>query len=123
MKLLRNLLAATTVLGLVFVATAWRIVPSWLLTMLLIGLSGFVAATALAFLGKRAGYWLGMALAVTVLAISLPAPAHIFFLTSGRVLESGIFLVGNLLQIIYVAAFIRYILLRRRLSRGLSQPP
>ncbi|MEM4494700.1 MAG: hypothetical protein QXE96_02740 [Candidatus Caldarchaeum sp.] len=123
MKLLRILLAATSVLGVVFIATAWRIVPPWLLSMLLIGFTGFVAATVLAFLDRAEGYWLGMVLAVTVLAISLPAPAHIFFLTSGRALESGIFLVGNLLQIVYVAAFIRYILLRRRLSRGPSQPP
>lgn len=103
-------------LGVVFLSVALPVVPPWLAAALSAGFAGFIAATALAFMGKKIGYWIGLILAILVLAVALPAPAHLLFITSGRITESAIFIVGSVLQIIYITAFIQNILRRKRLS-------
>ncbi|MEM2024189.1 MAG: hypothetical protein QXG69_05320 [Candidatus Caldarchaeum sp.] len=119
MRFLRLLLLISCFLGFLLVYMAWSIVPPWLLGALLSGLAGFVAATALAYRGKAVGYWLGFILALVVLAVSIPAPAHIQFLLHGMFLQSTVFVAGNMLQILYIALFVKHILLKRRPSRDL----
>ena len=99
------------------VGLAWAVVPPWLLDSLLTGLVLYAAAAALAYRGVAAGYWLGLVLAFVTLAVSAPAPAHLMFIARGMVLESAVFILGSLAQILYIALFIKYTLLRRRLSR------
>ncbi|MEM0441141.1 MAG: hypothetical protein QXF45_06145 [Candidatus Caldarchaeum sp.] len=117
MDILKTLLVISLMIGGVFLFVALPVVPPWLAISLSIGFIGYLAAVVLVFSGKRIGYWIGLVLAITVLAVSLPAPAHLFFITSGRIVESTIFIAGNIIQIIYIAAFIQNILLRKRLSR------
>ncbi|MEM1937638.1 MAG: hypothetical protein QXX49_07080 [Candidatus Caldarchaeum sp.] len=119
MILLRFLLLASTLLGAVLVYMVWGVVPLWLFVALCVGLAGFAAATLLVFAGKPAGYWFGLALAVVVLLVSVPAPAHIQFIMTGRVWQSAVFVAGSVLQVLYIFLFIRHILQRRQLSRDL----
>jgi hypothetical protein len=70
---LRALLLASVFLGFALVWLAWAVVPPWLLYSLVTGLALYVVAAALALRGVSAGYWLGLALAFAVLAVSLPA--------------------------------------------------
>ncbi|MEM1943160.1 MAG: hypothetical protein QXO30_04515 [Candidatus Caldarchaeum sp.] len=116
---MRFLLLASTLLGSVLVYTVLGVVPSWLFTALCVGLAGFAAATLMVFAGRPAGYWLGLALAVVVLLVSVPAPAHLQFVMAGRVWESALFVAGSVLQMLYIFLFIRHILRRRQLSRDL----
>lgn len=95
-------------------AVALPVVPQWLATILLMGFTGFVAATALAARGKRIGYWVGLVLAVLVLLVSFPDPDHQIFLRTGRIIESTILITGNILQIAYIVAFIRHTIRRKQ---------
>jgi hypothetical protein len=114
---LRALLLASVLLGFALVWLAWAVVPPWLLYSLVTGLALYVVAAALALRGVSAGYWLGLALAFAVLAVSLPAPAHLAFVARGMLMESAVFLLGSAAQLLYITLFLRYILQRRRLSR------
>ncbi|MCS7137150.1 MAG: hypothetical protein NZ941_02140 [Candidatus Caldarchaeum sp.] len=118
MMVLRLLLLSSSLLGALLVSMVWGVVPPWLFSSLAIGLAGFAAATVLAFLGKAVGYWVGLGLAVVVLVVSGPAPAHTQFILRGMFLESAVFVAGSILQTLYIILFVRHILLRRRLSRG-----
>jgi hypothetical protein len=100
---LRALLLASVFLGFTLVWLAWAVVPPWLLYSLVTGLALYVVAAALALRGVSAGYWLGLALAFAVLAVSLPAPAHLAFVARGMLMESAVFLLGSAAQLLYIA--------------------
>lgn len=81
--------------------------PPRLFTILLLGEVAFVGTTLAAFMGWAHAYKLGLALAVMAIAASWISPAHISFLLLGRTIESSILLMGNAVQIAYVAAYIQ----------------
>jgi len=117
MRILKGLLVSSVLLGVVFIATAWSVVPPWLRLLLLTGLVGFAAATLLAFAGKKLGYWLGTVLAAAVLIV-LPARAHVSFITEGRLMETAIIIMGALLQTAYITFFFKNIILNGRKNRS-----
>ncbi|MCX8201407.1 MAG: hypothetical protein N3H84_04820 [Candidatus Caldarchaeum sp.] len=116
MNVLLLLLILSSLLGVVFMAVALPVVPPWLAAILLTGFGGFLVATFLALRGKKVGYWVGLVLAVLVLLVSFPDPDHQIFLRTGRILESTILIVGNILQVAYIAAFIQQTIRRKQTS-------
>jgi hypothetical protein len=93
------LVYATVFLGLVLLYVASGVVPGWLLASLFGGVFAY-AATSLAVAKRyRWSYYIVIALAVLVLAASLPQPDHYTFATNGQVGPFLIFAVGSALQV------------------------
>ncbi len=122
-KVLKYSMAVSLVLALILLYLTFGIVPAWLYASLTTG----TVAYALAFAGVvkrvRASYVAAGFLAVLILAVSLPAPAHMQFITRGMIVQASIFIIGSVLQIIILSALVMHILQRRRLSQRPQQLP
>ncbi len=90
---------ATVALGLLFVYVASGLVPSWLLASLVVGEVAYCVAALAVWRGFRRAYYVVVALALLVLAVSLPQPEHYSFATNGEIGQFLIFASGSALQL------------------------
>ncbi|MGA2663753.1 MAG: hypothetical protein ABSF83_02245 [Nitrososphaerales archaeon] len=106
------LVCASVALGAVFIYAAVPLVPAWLLAAIAVGEVAY-ALTAVALVrGDGRAYYAVVALAVLVLAVSLPQPGHYAFAANGRLGPFLIFTAGSALQACLLVAVPLY--LRRR---------
>jgi hypothetical protein len=89
---------ASVLLGLLLLYAAAPLVPSWLLASLATGEVAYSACAVGVARGWRGVYYAVFALAVLVLAVSLPQPGHYAFATGGDVGAFLIFAWGSALQ-------------------------
>ena len=92
------LVYASVLLGLLFLAAANGLVPSWLFAALVAGEVAYALAAAAVALGKGFAYYAVEALAVLVLVVSLPQPEHYAFASNGNLGRFLIFAIGSALQ-------------------------
>ena len=93
------LVYASVALGLLFVYVASGLVPSWLLGSLVAGEIAYGATAVAVWRGYKRAYYVVVALALLVLAVSLPQPEHYSFATNGEIGQFLIFAAGSVLQI------------------------
>ena len=88
--------------------------PYWLLAAIILGEVAYAAAAYAVSRGYRSAYYAVMALALVVLALSLPQPGHYSFASDGQLGAFLIFATGTALQILLLILAPFY--LRRRVA-------
>jgi len=111
-KLVDLCVYASVALGVLFVYVASSVVPTWLLYSLALGEVAYASAALAVWRGYRNAYYAVLALAVLVLAVSLPQPEHYEFASNGQLGRFVIFAAGSLLQVCLLVMVPVY--LRRR---------
>jgi len=106
------LVCASVALGVVFVYAASSLVPAWLLGAIAAGEVAYALTAVALARGHRWAYYAVVALAVLVLALSLPQPDHYAFAANGQLGPFLIFTAGSALQVCLLVAVPVY--LRRR---------
>ena len=103
---------SSALLGALLILVADGQVPDWLLVSLIVGEVAYAATAFAVARGSRRAYVAVVALALLVLAVSLPQPEHYAFATSGQVGAFLLFAVGSVLQVCLLVAIPIY--LRRK---------
>lgn len=115
-KAVDGVILATIFLGMLFLYVAIGTVPGLLLAMLFTGEFAYALAGLFVARGLRWAYYLVFVLAVVVLAVSLPQPAHYSFAANGQLLDFLIFGAGSVMQVFLLVAIPVY-LWRSRASK------
>jgi len=105
---------ASVLLGLLLLYAAAPLVPSWLLASLATGEIAYAACAIAVARGVRGAYYAVIALAVLVLAVSLPQPEHYAFASGGQTGPFLIFAAGSALQACLLVAVPIYLARTRR---------
>jgi len=111
-----DIVYATVCLGFVLLYVANGVVPGWLLASLFFGVFLYGLAALAVIKRYPWAYYLVMALAVLVLAVSLPQPEHYAFATNGEALPFLVFALGGAMQVALLILIPVYI--RRSRSAG-----
>lgn len=97
-KAVDGLIYATVALGFVLLYETAGVVPGWLLASLFGGEFAYAAASLLVAKRYKWAYYVIFVLAIVVLAVSLPQPAHYAFAATGQVVPFLIFALGGAMQ-------------------------
>lgn len=104
----------SVILGVLFLAQAYSLVPSFVFEFVAVGWVLFVVDAVLTFLSPKPAYALALALAVLALASSLPQSSHWAFIANGDVLPAFTFLAGSAVQVALVVLVLYYFIPRRK---------
>ena len=113
-RLMDGAVFASALLGLLFLYEAAPLVPSWLLDGIAVGEAAYVVCAIGVARGYRISYYAITALAVLVLALSLPQPEHYSFASGGEYLAFFTFAAGTVLQVCLLVAVPVYLVRTRR---------
>jgi len=113
-RAIQLLVLFSVVLGVLFLAQAYTLVPAAVFDFVGVGWVLFVLDLALTFTRPRLSYYLAFALALLALASSLPQTAHYAFIEEGDVLPAATFLLGSALQVLLVILVPYHFLKQRR---------
>jgi hypothetical protein len=109
------LIYASVVLGVALLAQLYLLnVPSRLLDSILAGWILYLVVAIVVATGHDKGYVSALALAIVILAVSLPQPEHYSLAEAGPTLASLTFIIGSLLQIGVIILIMYLLILRRR---------
>jgi len=116
-KLIQALILFSVVLGVLFLAQAYTLVPSFVFDLVSAGWVLFVVDAALTFYRPRVSYYLAFVLALLALGSSLPQTAHYAFIEEGDFGPAATFILGSAAQVLLVI-LVPYHFLRERRLRG-----
>jgi hypothetical protein len=117
-RTIQTLVIFSTVLGVLFLLQAYRLVPTSVFEFVTAGWILFVVDSCLTFLRPRLSYYLAFVLAVLALSSSLPETAHYAFIATGDLLPAATFVLGSAAQVLLVVLVPYFYLKQRKLQRG-----
>ena len=98
--ILKYSMLASLILAFILLAITFNIVPAWLYFSLTSGTVAYLLTFVGVIKRVRISYYASGVLAAVILAVGLSAPAHFRFIEEGLLLQSGIFILGSLAQVI-----------------------
>jgi hypothetical protein len=114
-KVIQGLIIFSVVLGILFLAQVYTLVPSFVFEFVTVGWVLFVVDMVLSFVRPRISYLLAFVLAVLALAASLPQAAHYAFIQYGDLLPAATFILGSVAQV-FLLVLVPYHFLKSRRS-------
>lgn len=99
-SILKYSMLASLILAAILLTVTLNIVPRWLYFSLTLGTLMYLITFIGVVKRVKASYYASGVLAVVTLAVSLPSPAHFRFIEEGLLLQSGIFILGSLTQVV-----------------------
>jgi len=98
----------SVVLGVLFLAQAYGLVPSFVFEFVAVGWVLFVIDAIITFVRPRVSYALALVLAVLALGSSLPQSSHWAFIANGDLLPAFTFLAGSAVQVVLIVLVVYY---------------
>ena len=98
----------SVVLGILFLAQAYGLVPSFVFEFVAVGWVLFVIDAIITFVRPRVSYALALVLAVLALGSSLPQSSHWAFIANGDLLPAFTFLAGSAVQVVLILLVVYY---------------
>ena len=109
-RAIQGVILFSTAFGAVFLYEVYPLVPDFVFYSVAFGWVLFVADSVLTFVRPKLSFYLGMALAIIALAVTLATPEHFQFIASGNVPATATLVVGwasEILLILLVGLYIR----------------
>jgi len=114
--LIQALVFFSTVLGVIFLAQVYGLLPIPIFTFVALGWALFLLDSILTVLRPKLSYYLAFVLALLALVSSLPRSAHYALVTGGSLLAAVTFVLGTAAQVLLVL-LVPIHLLRERVVR------
>ncbi|MDV3277382.1 MAG: hypothetical protein LYZ69_02805 [Nitrososphaerales archaeon] len=116
-RIVQYLVIFSTVLGVVFLAQVYGVLPANVFDFVAIGWVLFVIDSILTFTNPKVSYYMAFVLAILALFSSLPESAHYTFIENGVLLPSATFILGTLAQVLLLIFVPYHFIKERRTAR------
>jgi hypothetical protein len=113
-RAIQGLVIFSVILGVLFLAQAYTLVPTFVLEIVGTGWALFVVDAALTFVRPRISYALALVLSILGLTSSLPQSSHWAFIVNGDLLPAFTFLLGSAVEVAIVIEVLYYFLASRK---------
>jgi hypothetical protein len=100
----------SVLLGPFLLVQVFGLVPGFLFDSLLLGWLAYLGVALAMLRGLRISYYLSALLALLVLLVSLPEPAHYAFISEGKLLAAATFVIGDVLQVVVIISVLVFVL-------------
>jgi hypothetical protein len=113
-RVIQALVILSVILGVLFLAQAYSLVPTFVFEFVAVGWALFVLDAVLTFVRPRLAYGLALVLALLALSSSLPQSSHWGFVANGDLLPAFTFLAGSAIEVVLILVVVYYFTATRK---------